>query len=202
MNIDNLHDALGLLDDDLIEEVDVLRSGRKQCDMVQNVKKMTRWGRLVACVGVFLVGAVTVSFLWMNGFGNTKKSATSDTATKEEVVDEADNTSDDLKDFYTSENTSVGRGDDEELTYKMKVKITSIQSECFEGIVKASTDTKQYEVGTKITIIAPCKIEFSQGTVVVVQFTQQTNTEIVSDHDAELSENVIYATSVTLDESE
>ena len=126
MNIDNLHDALGLLDDEIIEEVEALRSGRKQGGKNGGVTKLIRWGRIAACLDVFLVGAVTISFLWNSGFGNTKKSSVrGDAATDEEIVGETDGTADDVHDLYTSENTSTGAEKDEKQKYEVKVSTPS-----------------------------------------------------------------------------
>ena len=74
MNIDNLHDALNLLDDDLIEEVDGLRSERKLQTKKRSRKWVARWISLAAAFVLFVVSAYAVGALWMRGFGGAKKS--------------------------------------------------------------------------------------------------------------------------------
>ena len=203
MNIDNLHDALGLLDDEIIEEVEALRSGRKQGGKNGGVTKLIRWGRIAACLGVFLVGAVTISFLWNSGFGNAKKSSVrGDAATDEEIVGESDDVSDDVNDLYVNENTSTGTGESEKQNHEVKVEITSIQENSIIGIIKESSDKALYSVGAEVKIVSPDKTELTERSVVVVRFTKQTSTELVGGHDAGLSEKVIYAESIMLDDME
>lgn len=50
MNIENIHDALNLLDDEMIETVDKLRNEKTQIIKMRTKKTWMRWGTLVACL--------------------------------------------------------------------------------------------------------------------------------------------------------
>ncbi len=52
MSLDAMHDALNLLDDDMVEAVDVLRNNRK--------KKSTGWVRLLALAACLFIGVVSL----------------------------------------------------------------------------------------------------------------------------------------------
>ena len=72
MNQDNIHDALNLLDDELIEEVSKIRDQRKKKKII-----WVRWGTLAACFCLILVGV----YMAENGvlkLGGTKDSASAD----------------------------------------------------------------------------------------------------------------------------
>lgn len=55
MNQDNIHDALKLLDDELINEVNKLRDIRKKRKSV-----WIRWGTMAACVCILLVSVYVI----------------------------------------------------------------------------------------------------------------------------------------------
>lgn len=72
MNQDNIHDALNLLDDELIEEVSKIRDQRKKKKII-----WVRWGTLAACFCLILVGV----YMAENGvikLGGAKNSVSAD----------------------------------------------------------------------------------------------------------------------------
>lgn len=50
MNIENIHDALNLLDDEMIETVDKLRNEKTQIIKMRTKKTWMRWGTIAACL--------------------------------------------------------------------------------------------------------------------------------------------------------
>lgn len=218
MNIDNLHDALNLLDDDLIHEVDALRSEGKQNNRRYSRKWIVRWTSLAAGLVIFVVSAYAVSTLFLRGFGGAKKSDSSvrveenmvgENIKEESAEVETDNNAmPSHQESTVNDNSSVVTGESKTEAYEVKVEITAWMQEGFIGIIKESDYTDVYTVGTELTILlneqdsegetsaigvqhkdnAEDDAEYPVGSVVVVRFMKQENTEFV-----------LYADSVTPD---
>lgn len=221
MNIDNLHDALNLLDDDLIHEVDVLRSEGKQNNRRYSRKWIVRWTSLAAGLVLFVVSAYAVSALWLKGFGGAEKSDSSvmveenmvgENIKEESAEVETDNNAmPSHQESTVNDNSSVVTGESKTEAYEVKVEITAWMQEGFIGIIKESDYTDVYTVGTELTILlneqdsegetsaigvqhkdnAEDDAEYPVGSVVVVRFMKQENTEFV-----------LYADSVTPDDAD
>lgn len=232
MNIDNLHDALNQLDDDLIQEVEVLRSERRQQTKKRGGKWIVRWTSLAAGFVIFVVSAYAVSTLFLRGFGGSKKSDSS-VMVEENIKEESAGVGEDNNDSaqqqgnVVSDNTSVATGESKTQeskteAYEVKVEITSWQKDGFTGIVKESADTETYTVGTELTVLLNenntvgdnsaigmkhnddlfDSTEFPVGSVVIVRFMMQGNTESSSETNTGSENIVLYADSVTPDDAE
>lgn len=59
MTSENISDALNMLDDDIIEETDRLRSGSAK---VKAKQRYVKWGALAACVCLVAAGAFAWNF--------------------------------------------------------------------------------------------------------------------------------------------
>ena len=166
MNIDNLHDALNLLDDNLIEEVEGLRSERKQQTKKHSRKWVARWTTLAAAFVLFVVSAYAVGALWMRGFGGAKKSDSSvmveentvkDNIKEENVVDNAgdadENVMSSQQESTVTDNSSAATGESKSEACEIKVEVTELKNEGFVGVIKESADTETYTVGTELTVV-------------------------------------------------
>ncbi len=166
MNIDNLHDALNLLDDDLIQEVDVLRSERKQQGRRHSRKWSVRWTSLAAGFVLFIVSAYAVGALWMRGFGGAKKSDSSvmveentvgDHIKEESIVDKTgdadENAMPSQQESTVTDNSSAVTGESKSEAREIKVEVTELKNEGFIGVIKESADTETYTVGTELTVV-------------------------------------------------
>jgi len=166
MNIDNLHDALNLLDDDLIHEVDVLRSERMQQTIKGSREWIVRWMSLAACFVIFLVSAYAVSTLLLRGFGGAKKSDSSvmveENTVKDNIKEESvvDNTGDvdenampSQQESTVTDNSSAATGENKSDACEIKVEVIELKNEGFVGVIKESADTEMYTVGTELTVV-------------------------------------------------
>ena len=160
MNIDNLHDALNLLDDDLIEEVDGLRSERKLQTKKRSRKWVARWISLAAAFVLFVVSAYAVGALWMRGFGGAKKSDSSviveeNTTNKGEssTIEEDTEASPTQQESTVTDNSSAATGESKSEACEIKVEVTELKNEGFIGVIKESADTETYTVGTELTVV-------------------------------------------------
>lgn len=222
MNIDNLHDALNLLDDELIEEVEVLRNERNHETQRHMRKWVTRWARVAAGLLLCFVSVYAVGSLFLKGFGGNKKS---DTSAGESAGIESENKGDaDDKDRFeqvtdgsgSDNNTSTGTGESTSDVREIKVEVTELINAGFIGVIKESADTETYSVGKEVTILLVEKdstggsgaidvqhlddelidVAFPVGSVVIVRFMNQ---DVV---DAGSEEIMLYADSVTFEENE
>ncbi len=222
MNIDNLHDALNLLDDELIEEVEVLRN-KRNLEAQRSIRKwVSRWARVAASLLLCFVSVYTVGSLFLKGFGGNKKSDTSTGIVGEGTSIESENKGNaDDKDRFeevtdgsgVDENTSTGTGEATSDAREIKVEVTALVREGFVGIIKESADTELYTVGTELTVVLPEEyligengttnvehkdhevgdVAFPVGTVVIVRFMEKEGT------DTSNIEHMVYADEVTFE---
>ncbi len=224
MNIDNLHDALNLLDDELIQEVEVLRSERKLHAKSRSKRGFVRYASLAAGLLVSLVSVYVVGSSLFKGLGGSKKSDSS-----EAIIEENENVKGESATIETdqdalqpqdsstkNENASTATGESKTEAREIKVEVTALVREGFVGIVKESVDTEMYGVGTELTVVlledkslveggavdmqyqeyVADDVAFPVGSVVIVRFMQQN---VV---DTESEEIMLYADSVTFEENE
>ena len=223
MNIDNLHDALNLLDDELIEEVEVLRSERKVQVKRRSKKWILRYASLAACVLLCVVCVYAVGGFFLNVLTGGKKSDNSagvgaDSSIKgESATIETEQDALQSQDSVTkSENESTATGEAKSEAREIKVEVTALVREGFVGIVTESDDTEMYGKGTELTVVfledkslvesgavdmqyqeyVADDVAFPVGSVVIVRFMQQN---VV---DTESEEIMLYADSVTFEENE
>ncbi len=222
MNIDNLHDALNLLDDELIEEVEVLRK-KRNLEAQRSIRKwVSRWARVAASLLLCFVSVYTVGSLFLKGFGGNKKSDTSTGIVGEGTSIESENKGNvDDKDHFeevtdgsgVDENTSTGTGESTADAREIKVEVTALVREGFVGIIKESADKELYTVGTELTVVLPEEyliggngttnvghkdqevgdVAFPVGTVVIVRFMEKEGT------DTSNIEHMVYADEVTFE---
>ena len=229
MNIDNLHDALNLLDDDLIHEVDVLRSERKLQAKKCSRKWVARWTSLAATFVLFVVSAYAVGALWMRGFGGAKKSDSSDiveenTTNKGEssTIEEDTEASSTQQESTVTDNSSAATGESKSEACEIKVEVTELKNEGFVGVIKESADTETYTVGTELTVVlmedkwlvegdtidvqhkdyVTDDVAFPVGSVVIVRFMPQENTRPNGGTDTENTEYILYADEITFEDHE
>ena len=229
MNIDNLHDALNLLDDDLIEEVDGLRSERKLQTKKRSRKWVARWTSLAAAFVLFVVSAYAVGALWMRGFGGAKKSDSSviveeNTTNKGEssTIEEDTEASPTQQESTVTDNSSAATGESKSEACEIKVEVTELKNEGFVGVIKESADTETYTVGTELTVVlmedkwlvegdtidvqhkdyVTDDVAFPVGSVVIVRFMPQENTRPNGGTDTENTEYILYADEITFEDNE
>ena len=206
MNIDNLHDAFNLLDDDLIQEVDTLRNERKQHNKKSSRKWTVRWTSLAAGFVIFVVSAYAVSVLFLRGFGGAKKSDSSVMVEENTVTD----------------NSSAATGESKSEACEIKVEVTELKNEGFVGVIKESGDTETYTVGTELTVVLmedlwlvegvaidvqykdyeTDDVAFPVGSVVIVRFMPQENTRSNDGTDTANTEIILYADEITFEDNE
>ncbi len=226
MNIDNLHDALNLLDDDLIHEVDVLRSERKQQTIKRSRKWIVRWMSLAACFVIFLVSAYAVSTLLLRGFGGAKKSDSSVMVEENTTIKEESSTTEEDKEALPSQqestvtdNSSAATGESKSEAYEIKVEVIELKNEGFVGVIKESADTETYTVGTELTVVlmedkwlvegdaidvqhkdyVADDVAFPVGSVVLVRFMPQENTQPNNGTNTANTEFILYADEITFE---
>ena len=206
MNIDNLHDAFNLLDDDLIQEVDTLRNERKQHNKKSSRNWTVRWTSLAAGFVIFVVSAYAVSVLFLRGFGGAKKSDSSVMVEENTVTD----------------NSSAATGESKSEACEIKVEVTELKNEGFVGVIKESGDTETYTVGTELTVVLmedkwlvegdaidvqykdyeTDDVAFPVGSVVIVRFMPQENTRSNDGTDTANTEIILYADEITFEDNE
>ena len=227
MNIDNLHDALGLLDDELIEQVEVLRN-KRNLEAQKSVRKwVPRWTRVAAALLLCLVSVYAISSLFLKGFGGNKKSDSSIGVVGEGTNIESANkgNADDTEHLEVpdgsavNEKTSTGTEEDTSDAREIKVEVTALVQEGFVGVVKESADKELYAVGTELTVVLPEEyqivgsgatnlehkdeevgdVAFPVGTVLIVRFMMQENTQANNGTD---TTNILYADEITFEEND
>lgn len=232
MNIDNLHDALNLLDDDLIHEVDVLRSERNQQTIKRSRKWSVRWMSLAAGFVIFVSSAYAVSTLFFRGFGGTKKSDSSvmveentvgDNIKGESAVDKTgdadENALPSQQESTVTDNSSAVTGESKSEACEIKVEVTELKNEGFVGVIKESADTEKYVVGTELTVVlmedkwlvegdaidvqhkdyVTDDVAFPVGSVVIVRFMPQENSQPNDGTDTTKTEYILYADEITFE---
>lgn len=198
MNIDHIHDALNLLDDDLIETVEKLRNEKTHIIKMNRKNTWIRWVSIAACLCL-----VVVSVYVTNGFGLMSYKGASNNSAKEETASETyDN--DDMEEI-----AGIGQIENPSVL----VEIVSWGENGFTGTVTGIVDTEKYPVGTTVTVkfnddihikvssengttykgYIPDSTDFSVGSIVCVQFDKS---------DSETNEVILYAETITFSDSE
>lgn len=223
MNIDNLHDALGLLDDELIEEVEALRSERKVQVHRRSKRGVLRYVSLAASVLLCVVSVYVVGGFFINVLTGGKKSDSSAIVGENEAIKgesatiESDQDAVPPQDSSTeSENTSAATGEAKSEAHEIIVEVTELINAGFVGVIKESADTEIYTVGTELTVLMIEKdstggnstidvqhltdelsdVAFPVGSVVIVRFMNQDVVDTGSE------EIMLYADEVTFEENE
>ena len=223
MNIDNLHDALGLLDDELIEEVEMLRcKGKVQAH--RRIKRgVLRYISLAASVLLCVVSVYVVGGFLLNVLTGGKKSDSSAIVGENEVIKGESSSIESEQDVVTSqdsstesENASAASGEAKSEAHEILVEVTELINAGFVGVIKKSADTETYTEGTKLTVLMMEKdstggnstidvqhltdelsdVAFPVGSVVIVRFMNQDVVDTGSE------EIMLYADSVTFEDNE
>lgn len=206
MNIDNLHDALNLLDDEFIEEVDKLRTKRKRRKNLS-----MRWLSLAACFCIVILGVYVLASFghWQNIA--TKDSACTESITEDSILDQnamvkdeiEDSTGDtDAKQESISDSTDSSNNTSEDTTEMPSVLVEIVEwtDVGFNGKIVGIVDTTTYAEGTEVHVVfentiyvgepiengihyvkkIPNAADFSVGSVVRVQFYEsESENEVV-----------------------
>jgi len=223
MNIDNLHDALGLLDDELIEEVEVLRGKGKKQAHGWSKRGVFRYVSLAASVLLCVVSVYVVGGFLLNVLTGGKKSDSSAIVGENEVIKGESSSIESEQDVVTSqdsstesENASVASGEAKSEAHEIIVEVTELINAGFVGVIKKSADTETYTEGTKLTVLMMEKdstggnstidvqhltdelsdVAFPVGSVVIVRFMNQDVVDTGSE------EIMLYADSVTFEDNE
>lgn len=163
MREDLIHDALNLLDDDLISEVEDLRSRKKS-----RAKQWVSWAAMAACMCI-VVGSIFSGRLSM-GIGQNSESADmenmSNSAGGNEEAAESD-----LPIQAEAENESMRE------VPSFLVEIVEWKDDGFLGTIEGIVDTDIYPVGTEVYVKLPTSSKmmdvneiYEIGTVMHVQF--------------------------------
>lgn len=227
MNIDNLHDALGLLDDEFIEEVETLRSRQKNAANHHRMRRVLRYVPIAACLLICIISIYAVGGSFINILSGSKKSDSNETA-KEEFSDTVGgNTAEESdQDGMPSQNSGVkdessdtAAGESTTGARELKLEVTKVTEESIIGIVKESDNVEEYSVGMVLKVMLPTyqveeesgivelkhkdnsedDMTFPLGSVLTVRFTPQENTQPNDGSDATHTEDILYPDEVTLE---
>lgn len=227
MNIDNLHDALGLLDDEFIEEVETLRSRQKNAANHHRMRRVLRYVPIAACLLICIISIYAVGGSFINILSGSKKSDSNETA-KEEFSDTVGgNTAEESdQDGMPSQNSGVkdessdtAAGESTAGARELKLEVTKVTEESIIGIVKESDNVEEYSVGMVLKVMLPTyqveeesgivelkhkdnsedDMTFPLGSVLTVRFTPQENTQPNDGSDATHTEDILYPDEVTLE---
>lgn len=186
MNIDNIHDALNLLDDDIIEEVDKLRNKGKQS---RQKEKKTVWLKTVSIAACLCIVVCAYAFgkLGLDGYKMSSR---------EDIVNEGI-----LDEEYVNDSKETGSSEQKKSNEpSVEVEIVSWEETGFTGTVKDSTDTTMYVVGSTVTVKPNGDVNkeaFPVGSQVIVKLLVQEKSEAVMDSNrTECDSNIIYAKSI------
>ncbi len=187
MNIDNIHDAIGLLDDDIIEAVDELRNKRGKGQQRKRMILGLHYVAIAACLCVVVLCAYTAVKPQMKKKGNYEVQISNE---NEGVADMSEGSDDIMVADKKSEENSLKR---EEET--ISIKITAWNGNSFTGSVTKHVNTEAYAVGSEVIVKCSEDInstDFPVGSIVIVSFSL---TENAASTDAG---NVLYAKSIVL----
>lgn len=208
MNPDKIHDALNMLDDDLIEEVNVLRIKKKKLN--------NRWVRriaIAACLCIIIAGifaANNLGILPLGGAGNNKQQG------------EMSGNPEGISMVQENHSDAIGKELWETAEYpSVLVKIKGWQEDGFFGTVTGSFDTDTFEVGEDIVVLygenigeeisigdgtesedgVPESMDFPVGSVVRVWFAKQAGYPESIDTEEPIN-CIIYAERIALEEDD
>ena len=220
MNIDNLHDALGLLDDDLIEEVDMLRSKKKVVTYHRSKKQVLRYASIAACLLVCIVSIYAFGDSFLERLSGSKKSDTNESIREEysdivggDMADEGEQDGVLPEDSNVkNEDQTTASGENTTEAREIKVEITGLTQDGFVGVIQEVDDANAFQTGTELTVILlkeelsgetttvgtqhkdnEADEEFPIGSVLTVRFLQKN---VVDTEDEKLT---IYADEVIRD---
>lgn len=225
MNIDNIHDALNLLDDDLIETVDKLRNEKTHILKMNRKNTWIHWVSIAACLCL-----VVVSVYVTNGFGlMAYKGASNDSAKEETASETYDNDGmeevagigqNDMEEDGTDGTSSDSENESDVLssnelieTLSVLVEIVSWGENGFTGTVTGIVDTEKYPVGTTVTVKfnddIHIKVSTENGTTYMEYIPDSTDFPEGSvvcvqfdKSDSETNEVILYAETITFSDSE
>lgn len=179
MNIDNIHDALNYLDDDMIEAVDNLRKEKSQYKTSQKVA-WVRWASVAACFCLIAASVYATAELELLQLGGPRKDAVKNESADgswdevggsdmeaPDMENNMDNESDGAPDNNTGTNSNV-----EATVLQLEIKITEWKEDGFEGVVVISEDEKFLKLGQQVFVkcdnFVTSQAEFPKGSVVAV----------------------------------
>lgn len=177
MREDLIHDALNLLDDDLISEVECLRSRKKS-----RTKQWMSWAAMAACmcivIGSILSGRLPVG-IGQNSESADMESMSNSAAGNEESADsELPIQAEGLINDEKAENESMRE------VPAFLVEIVEWKDDGFLGTIAGIVDTDIYPVGTEVYVKMPTSSEmmdvneiYEIGTLVHVQFNDLDETD-------------------------
>ena len=186
MSQDKLHDALNLLDDKMIEDVDKLRQKRNVAKPVRY-----RWASVAASflIGIIGLAAVSAIGIFVIDMDNTKN-AGAGVIQQEESHKGSDIKGEPIGDAITKgEITITG---DELVLY---VKLEEMIQEGFCGTVNESDEEAGLVKGDKIIVKYEDDLELTEGCVVKV-YIIKTDDAISVIEDGDDKKYVVYATTV------
>lgn len=164
---EKIHDALNLLDDDLIAEVEYLRNRKKR----EN-KKWIAWTAMAACMCI-VVGSV--GFHFVNYFGSTGANESANMGGMLESSDDAESA---IEEENKTEHESMRE------VPAFGVEIVEWRENGFVGTIVEMIDTDIYPVGTEVYVnmtsnfqLADMNITYPVGSVLHVQFNRMDEGE-------------------------
>ena len=229
MNIDNLHDALSLLDDEMIEEVEVLRSNKQVPALKRSKRGVLRYASFAACVLLCIVSVYAVGGFFVNVLSGGNKSDSSAIVGETEAINGDSATIESDRDVVPpqdsgtkNENESTATGEAKSDAREIKVEVTELINAGFVGVIKESADTETYSVGTELTVVlmedkwlvegdatqvqhkdyVTDDVAFPVGSVVIVRFMPQENTLPNNGTDTANTEFILYADEITFEQNE
>lgn len=179
MREDLIHDALNLLDDDLIGEVEYLRSRRKS-----RRKQWMSWAAMAACMCI-VMGSILSGRLPV-GIGQNSESA--DMESMSNSVSDNENKLDNESSAQVEGLIKDENAENEDMREvpAFLVEIEEWREEGFLGTIVGIVDTDIYPVGTSVYVEMPENLKladtndlYSEGSVVHVQFREKAEEDSV-----------------------
>ena len=179
MREDLIHDALNLLDDDLISEVECLRSRKKS-----RTKQWMSWAAMAACmcivIGSILNGRLPVGIGQNSESADMEHMSNSAGGNEEAAESELPIQAEGLINEEKAENESMRE------VPAFLVEIEEWRGEGFFGTIVGIVDTEIYPVGTPVFVEMPESLKladtnelYSEGNVVHVQFREKAEKDRV-----------------------
>ncbi len=194
MREEKIHDALNLLDDDLIGEVEYLRSRKRS-----NSRKWMSWGAMAACV------CIVMGSLYAGLLGGLKSFDAGTEGSAMEGMQENQNAGGLEADQENAAIAESGEHKDKVEEEGLKevpaflVKIETWEEKGFFGTIVGIEDTEIYRVGTGVYVdveaefgLADTNNHYPEGSIVRVQFAQKEETDKI----------ILYAEQLELIETE